>query len=381
MTRRRSFSLLAAALVASAALGAYGASAVPLGASAAPPRRGGRHRGHPLEPNRGGDARRPSGTERRCATRVLDQHGHDPGRRVRRGQCDRAQGASALSPPETFRGDGIDGCCSGDRRLRRALGVVSTAPERAPFPGRAALLQTLSTEYATSLDAIADGPFERQGIAAGHAAADAMLEAREDDGRFGESQWVPDTRAGHWWPLLNAAGQPILDPTPWAGGVEPFLIQSSSQFRTAPPLALDSAEYAEEFNDVKDLGRATDSTERSSRRTPRSGGRARPSSAGTKSPGSSSHETTSAPPTVRGSWRCRTSAGRMRRSTAGTTSTTTTSGGRGTRYRGRRRTTTPTPMPSRAGRPSSQRRIPSIRRDTTASMARTRPSCACSSAT
>ena len=43
------------------------------------------------------------------------------------------------------------------------------------------------------------------------------------------------------------------------GGVEPFLIESSSQFRTAPPLALDSAAYAEEFNEVKDLGRATDS--------------------------------------------------------------------------------------------------------------------------
>ena len=55
-------------------------------------------------------------------------------------------------------------------------------------------------------------------------------------------------------------GQQILDPTPWAGGVEPFLIESSSQFRTAPPLALDSAAYAEELNDVKDLGRATGST-------------------------------------------------------------------------------------------------------------------------
>ena len=62
--------------------------------------------------------------------------------------------------------------------------------------------------------------------------------------------------AGHWWPLLNAAGQPILDPTPWAGGVEPFLIQSSSQFRTAPPLALDSAAYAVELNEVKSSGQS-----------------------------------------------------------------------------------------------------------------------------
>ena len=138
--------------------------------------------------------------------------------------------------------------------------LVSTAPERAPFPGRAGLLQTLSSEYEASLSAIDDGAAKTQGIAAGHAAAAAMLAARENDGRFGDSQWVPNTARGHWWPLLNAAGAPILDPTPWVGGVEPFLIQSSSQFRTAPPLALESAAYAEELNLVKDIGRATGST-------------------------------------------------------------------------------------------------------------------------
>jgi hypothetical protein len=37
--------------------------------------------------------------------------------------------------------------------------------------------------------------------------------------------------------------------------VKPFLMQSSSQFRTAGPLALDSAAYAAEFNEVKALGR------------------------------------------------------------------------------------------------------------------------------
>ena len=84
-------------------------------------------------------------------------------------------------------------------------------------------------------------------------------------------------RAGHWQPLLNAAGQPILDPTPWAGGVKPFLIQSSSQFRSAPPPALDSAQWAAEFNEVKGLGRATGSTRTDTRRTSPGGGRAHPS--------------------------------------------------------------------------------------------------------
>jgi hypothetical protein len=55
---------------------------------------------------------------------------------------------------------------------------------------------------------------------------------------------------------VNAAGQQILDPTPWAGGVKPFLLQSSSQFRTSTPPALDSAAYAAEFNEVKAIGAA-----------------------------------------------------------------------------------------------------------------------------
>ncbi len=87
-----------------------------------------------------------------------------------------------------------------------------------------------------------------------------MLDARAGDGRFGPSAWVSNPAPGHWQPLLNAAGQPLLDPTPWAGNVRPFLIEGSSQFRSAPPPALDSAQWAAEFNEVKALGRATGST-------------------------------------------------------------------------------------------------------------------------
>ncbi len=137
--------------------------------------------------------------------------------------------------------------------------IVSTA-QGPPFD-RAPLLTTLATEYAASLRAVDAGPFKRQGINAGHAAAAAMLAARVDDGRFGPSQWVPNSAAGHWQPLINPmTGLPVLDPTPWVGGVEPFLIQSSSQFRSLPPPALDSAAYAAELNEVKSLGRATGST-------------------------------------------------------------------------------------------------------------------------
>ena len=137
--------------------------------------------------------------------------------------------------------------------------LVSTAPERAPFPARAGLLNTLSSAYAASLDSIDDDSFKKQGVAVGHAAAHAMFAAREGDGRFGPSAWVPNPAPGHWQPLLSG-GVPVLDPTPWVGNVRPFLLQSSAQFRSVPPPALDSQQWATEFNEVKALGRATGST-------------------------------------------------------------------------------------------------------------------------
>src|SRR5205823_6831011 len=118
--------------------------------------------------------------------------------------------------------------------------IVSTVPDSIPFPNRASLLQSLATEYANSLAAIPDTPFKRQGIAAGNAAADAMIAAREHDGRFGPTPWKSNAEQGHWQPQQNPDGTQVLDPTPWVGGVRPFLIESPAQFRTEGPRALSS---------------------------------------------------------------------------------------------------------------------------------------------
>jgi hypothetical protein len=131
--------------------------------------------------------------------------------------------------------------------------IVSTVPLSISFPNRDSLLQSLAAQYASSLAAIPDTPFKTQGIAAGNAAADAMIAARQGDGRFGSSQWVPNSAPGHWQPLLPNGTSP-LDPTPWVGGVQPFLLESSSQFRSAGPNALTSAAYTADFNEVKALG-------------------------------------------------------------------------------------------------------------------------------
>jgi hypothetical protein len=135
--------------------------------------------------------------------------------------------------------------------------IISTVPESIAFPAKATVLQTLDSQYAASLAAIPDAPSKVRGVAAGNAAATAMIAARQGDGRFGPSQWVPSSAPGHWQPLVSPTGQPILDPTAWVGGVKPFLLESSSQFRTSPPFALNSADWAREFNEVKIKGSAT----------------------------------------------------------------------------------------------------------------------------
>jgi hypothetical protein len=132
--------------------------------------------------------------------------------------------------------------------------IVQTVPQSIPFPNRTALQDLLDAAYAASLDAIPDGEAKTEGIAAGNAAADVMIAARQDDGRFTPSPWVPNYEPGHWQPLLDANGRPILDPTAWVANVRPFLIQSASQFRTDGPNALTSTAYAEDFNEVKALG-------------------------------------------------------------------------------------------------------------------------------
>jgi hypothetical protein len=131
--------------------------------------------------------------------------------------------------------------------------IVETVPEGISFLTREAVLASLASRYQAAKDAIPDSRLKDQGIAAGTAAARAMIAAREGDGRFGPSQWVPNPNPGYWDPVAPN-GTTVQDPTPWVGGVEPFLMQSSSQFRSAGPLALTSPAYAAEVNEVKALG-------------------------------------------------------------------------------------------------------------------------------
>jgi hypothetical protein len=116
---------------------------------------------------------------------------------------------------------------------------------------------TLEARYLASLAAVADGPSKTRGIAVGEAAAAAMIAARTDDGRFGPFRFAVGSGPGVWKPVLPAF---VNDPNAWLKDVEPFLIRSSSQFRSRGPLELSSRKYAREFDEVKSVGSATSTT-------------------------------------------------------------------------------------------------------------------------
>jgi hypothetical protein len=97
------------------------------------------------------------------------------------------------------------------------------------------------------------------GKAAGEAAAAAMIAFRDGDGFM--EPFIPtiETGAGKWRPL-GWPTSPAYDPDPWARKLKPFLIASPSQFRADEPPALTSAQYTEDFNEVKKLGELNSST-------------------------------------------------------------------------------------------------------------------------
>ncbi len=111
------------------------------------------------------------------------------------------------------------------------------------------VIDRLDALYADALAGIPDGDAKTDGIMAGAAAAAAMLTARAADGRYLPFTFAVGTDAGEWRPTASGS-----DPFAWVAGVEPFLLQSSSQFRTKGPHALTSGAYTKESTEVKELG-------------------------------------------------------------------------------------------------------------------------------
>jgi hypothetical protein len=124
-------------------------------------------------------------------------------------------------------------------------------------PLSAAIITRLDGLYADSLAAatIQDGPSAvAAGITAGAAPAEAMLDNRANDGRYGTFSFTVGDDPGEWIPTPPGF---VNDPFAWVAEVEPFMLESTSQFRTKGPHALKSGAYTMEYNEVKELGGPT----------------------------------------------------------------------------------------------------------------------------
>ena len=96
------------------------------------------------------------------------------------------------------------------------------------------------------------------GIEFGRSAAAAILAVRAND-HSAQAQFdyiVPGAgQPGVWTRLNNAAAQ-----LPGWGNVTPFVLRSGSQFRPEAPPALDSEQYAKDYNEIREIGRNPSAT-------------------------------------------------------------------------------------------------------------------------
>jgi hypothetical protein len=107
------------------------------------------------------------------------------------------------------------------------------------------------------------------GVVAGAAAAAAMLEQRAGDGRWGAFRFACGVGVGQWRPGndLTCPGPTAGDPFAWVADVDPFVVESGSQFRTKGPHGINTGIYAKEYAEVKDLGGKGDANSPTSRTT------------------------------------------------------------------------------------------------------------------
>jgi len=117
----------------------------------------------------------------------------------------------------------------------------------------------LDAAYEASVVGIPDGAGKSTGIAVGEEVAAKVMAWRASDGADAANTFRPVTTPGTYTTTTLPIG------TQW-GSVTPWVMKSGSQFRPAPPPSLSSAEWAADYNEIKEVG-AKKSTRRTSEQT------------------------------------------------------------------------------------------------------------------
>jgi hypothetical protein len=136
-----------------------------------------------------------------------------------------------------------------------AAAAAATALKKL-IPDAASEIQTALAGY---LEVIPDSDAKANGVKLGEAVATKILEARGNDGSSLPDTYRPVTTAGAYIPTA-------LTLAPQWPELAPFAMTSPSQFRPQPPIALESEEWAKDYNEIKELG-AKNSSKRSPQQT------------------------------------------------------------------------------------------------------------------
>ena len=142
--------------------------------------------------------------------------------------------------------------------IEAAYRILAFLYPSATFP---AVAMQFTAFYTSEINAIPASQAKIDGRAVGLAAANGLIAQRANDGFRAN---VPYT----FLPLAPGVYQKTPGPngtiasyvgpaTPWMKQFRPFAILSPDQFRVGPPPALDSAQWAEDFNEVKAFGAAS----------------------------------------------------------------------------------------------------------------------------
>ncbi len=112
--------------------------------------------------------------------------------------------------------------------------------------------------FQTSLAQLGSGERVERGLRFGERVADAVLAARANDGAARTAPaFVPGTGPGEYQLTPPAFAPAAFTQT---SHVTPFVLETASQFRPAPPPALTSPRYAADFSEVHALGELNSTT-------------------------------------------------------------------------------------------------------------------------
>lgn len=189
-------------------------------------------------------------------TLLVDQNYQNPGMASRTlamvnlAMYDSVMGITGTHVPFYQRPLGPDGASAEAAAVQAAYRVLSSI-----YPAQQSMLDNARFN---SLLAIPDSPNKTAGVNYGDSIATWIVNHRLADGFDSMVNYVPQGGPGRWEPdPLNPTQQAW---GPGWGELEPFGITDTDSFLPPPPPALTSQQYADSFNEVKELGALNSAT-------------------------------------------------------------------------------------------------------------------------